>query len=432
MRRFGSFIFVMLATTVLLISVAAQTSLSLWPYYVEVDSEKNSAGMYDVLLPLEVLDKAGSALEDLRLFDANNREIPYAIRIRSDVDEIEEIDTDIFNASRSGSHAEASVDLGEDPGEHNEVEIETSGTNFRRLVTVEGSDSGQDWKVLSSNAVIFSFSSDNNAVASRRVSYPTSRYRFLRIRVQRDELNDKEAPYITGVKAHMAFREQGQLATWSLPVPSYQLERNEGAHASVWNIDLGAYAPCDRLTLQATQESFSRPYKVEAVDDQNNVTLLSSGTLTRYSGQEMKPLVILFEDEVRARQLRLQITDYSNPTLMITSIQASAPARQLLYELKEPASEPVRLYFGNAKVPAPHYDFANVLPSRPPTEPAHATVGSVTANPEYKPEPKPLTERVPWLIYVVLAVSSVALGAILFSLAQAAMRLKATTTDSHG
>lgn len=431
MKRFCSYILVLIAAIVLVISVAAQTSLSLWPYYVEVTARQNSPGLYDVVLPLAVLDKAGSSLDDLRLFDAVNREIPYAIRIRKDVDEVQEIDAEVFNTSRSGSLSEASVDLGEDPGDHNEVEVETSGTNFRRQVTVEGSDSDRNWKMLKNDGVIYSFSSHNNAVESNTVSYPTSRYRYLRIRVQRDELNDREAPQIGGVKAMMAVREQGQLASWSVPVPYYQLERNEGAHASVWKIDLGAYAPCDRLILKVAEGTFSRPFKVEVVDDQDTVSLIASGTLTRHVGQETEPVVIFFNEEERARQLRLQITDYSNDTLIITSIEASAPARQLLYELKEPTSLPLRLYFGNANVQAPHYDFASVLPSRRPTEPTHSTVGNVTTNPEYKPEPKPLTERVPWLIYIVLAASSIALGFILLSLARSAMRLKTQATDSQ-
>ena len=252
----------------------------------------------------------------------------------------------------------------------------------------------------------------------------------MRIRVQRDELNDREAPTIAGVKAMMAVREQGQLASWSVPVPSFQLERNEGAHASVWTVDLGAFVPCDRLTLQVADGAFSRPFTVEAIDNQETVRLIASGTLTRHTGHETDPVVILFREEERARRIRLQITDHSNQTLNIISIQASAPARQLLYELKEPASQPLRLYFGNATVSAPHYDFATVLQSRRPTEPTHSTVGNVTTNPEYKPEPKPLTERVPWLIYVVLAASSIALGFILFSLAQSATRLKTQATDS--
>jgi hypothetical protein len=413
-----SLIFVLLAATVLAVSVSAQTSVSLWPYYIEVTPEKSSPGLYDLIVPLPVLDK--SALNDIRLFDSANREIPYAIRVREEVDEIKEIETSLFNHAQVGSTSEVSVDLGENPGEHNEVEIETSGTNFRRQVTLEGSDSGSDWRLLNNSGVLFSFESANNAVESKRVSYPKSRYRYLRVRVQRDQLTDDRAPEITGVKAMMAVREQGQLSSWSVPVPSLQLLRNQGAHASAWTIDLGARAPCDRITLEVDDESFTRPFQVESIDDPQNVRLIASGTLTRHSG-ETKPLVIIFDQE-NVRKVRLQITDHSNPTLNILSIQASAPARQLVYELKEPASQPLRLYFGNASVPAPHYDFENELRSRLTSAPGHSTIGNVSANPEYKPEPPPLTERAPWLIYLVLGASSIALLFILFSLARTAMR----------
>jgi hypothetical protein len=57
------------------------------------------------------------------------------------------------------------------------------------------------------------------------------------------------------------------------------------------------------------------------------------------------------------------------------------------------------------------------------------SVSQVIANQEYKPEPKPLTERVPWLIYVVLAVSSIALALVLLSLARTATRLNTQPTD---
>jgi hypothetical protein len=123
------------------------------------------------------------------------------------------------------------------------------------------------------------------------------------------------------------------------------------------------------------------------------------------------------------RKLRLQITDYSNPPLNILGVQASAPARQLVFDLKEPVSQPLRLYFGNETVAAPHYDFEKELYARLSKEPGHSNLNIVQPNRDYKPEPKPLTERVPWLIYVVLAASSIALAFVLFSLARTATRI---------
>lgn len=429
MKRLASLIFVIVAVTVLVVSVYAQTSPSSWPYYVEITPGKSSPGMYDVVVPLPVMDKARPDLADLRLFDSTNREIPYAIRIRRDVAERKEIQARLFNAATAGPASEVSVDLGENPGEHNEIDIETSGTNFRRQVVIEGSDSGTEWRTLNGNGMIFNFVSENGGAESDRVSYPTSRYRYLRVRVLRDQVTDDKAPVISNATVTMGVLEKGLLSSWSVPVPSLQWLRNQGEYATAWELDLGGRAPCDRLKLEIMQDSFSRPFRVFSIDDPDNVRLIASGTLTRYRGDQGKPLVITFNQEQIVRKLRLQITDYSNPALTLMSIEASAPARQLVFELKEPPSQPLRLFFGNQTVSAPHYDFEKELPMRLSTEPIDSSLGAVFGNPDYTPTPKPLTERVPWLIYLVLAASSIALGYVLFSLARTATRMKVQQPD---
>lgn len=419
-----SLFLVMVAALVLVVSVSAQTSLSLWPYLVEVKPESAGGQLYDLIVPLPVIDKARADLADLRLFDSSNREIPYAIRIRKDIDARREIPTRLFNYGFAGpATSEVTVDLGENPGEHNQIEVETNGTNFRRQVVIEGSDSGREWRTLSNDGVIFSFASQNNVAESEKVSYPTSRYRYLRVKVSRDPITDDQTPQVTNVKVMMAVREKGLLSTWDVPVPSYQLQRNQGAHATVWTLDLGGRVPCDRLSLDVAEDSFSRPFQVETIDDPQDIRLIATGDLTRHYGEEKKALVIYFNQETVARKLRLQITDYSNPTLNIQSIDASAPARQLVFELKPPASQPLRLYFGNENVSAPHYDFEKEVAARLSREPVHSQLGDVSANSEYKPKPKPLTERAPWLIYIVLAVSSIALAFVLLSLARTATKI---------
>src|SRR4029078_6129051 len=108
-----SLLFVIVAALVLVVSVSAQTSLSLWPYYVEVTPERTDGQIYEVAVPLPVLDKASTDLADLRLFDSANREIPYALRIRRDVDEKREIPTRLFNQGSAGpSTSEVSGGVG--------------------------------------------------------------------------------------------------------------------------------------------------------------------------------------------------------------------------------------------------------------------------------------------------------------------------------
>ncbi|HEX3085985.1 MAG TPA: DUF3999 family protein [Pyrinomonadaceae bacterium] len=413
----------------LVMAAAAQTSMSSWRFFIELNA--TAPGFYSLTVPLDVLDKSRADLADLRLQDASGKEIPYALWIRKDVDEQRELSGRIFNRATKGSASEVSVDLGAEVDlgtqgvEHNEVEIETPGTNFRRRVEVEGSDNGKDWKGLKSGDVIFGFGSENRSVQSNRVDYPTSRYRYLRVRVFADELADKQAPEISSVRAIAAVRQKGERVSWQPALPTNQLLRYQGVPASEWTIDLGARVPCDRILIDVNAISFSRPYQLEAVDDPQNVRLLASGELKRRVGEEAKPLEIAFDQEEQVRKLRLVVDDYSNQTLPIESFTAQAPARQLIFELKQAPAQPLRLYFGNANATPTHYDFEKDLSARLTTSPIRTEGGQAAQNPEYKPEPLPLTERVPWLIYLVLFASSAALALVLLSLARSTMRMTA-------
>ena len=410
------------------VAMLAQAATSPWPFFVEVTPV--GAGIHEFSVPLHVLDKAREDLADLRIYDASGGEIPYAVRIRSENDDAQAVEGRLFNHARIGSTAsEVSVDLGENPGEHNEVEIETAGMNFRRGVEIEGSDTGTGWKTLTTGDVIFSFGSANSTARSTRVSYQISRYRYLRVRVFADTPREKEPPVITGVNVLMSRREKGEITTWQVSVPYHQFLRHNGAPASAWTLDLGARVPCDRLILPIPNESFSRPFEVEVMDDPNNIHLIASGELTKRRGDQ-KPLTITFNDEVYARKLRLIFTDYSNPPLSMSTIEAGAPLRQAFFELKEFSSQPLRLYFGNLNATAPHYDFEKELPSRLKGQRHYTAAGPLMNNPDYQAPLLPFTERVPWLIYIVLTASSVALGLILFSLARATMRTDAENRDT--
>ncbi len=401
----------------------AQTQFSSWPFFIEATTNSNP-GFYKLTVPLHVMGQAREDLGDLRLFDSENREIPYAIWIHREIQEQKEFGSSVFNRVTVGSATEVTIDLGQNPSEHNQVQIETSGSVFRRRVIVEGSDSSSGWRTLRSDAVIVAFNSDGNAAESNKVSYPTSRYRFLRVRVDRDEIYDDNAPEVTSVKVFMTVHQKGEVTTWNVTVPAYELNRNQGAYASSWTIDLGARVPCDRLNLDISDSSFYRPFQVEAVDDPQNPQLLASGTLSRRANEaDKQEEEIIFDREVYARKLRIQITDYSNPVLSIEAMQASSPTRELVFELKRP-SVPLRLYYGNAKIDPPHYDFEKELGTSLKTTPQSASVSQANKNESFVPEPLPFTERLPWLIYLVLAASSVALGWILLSLARKAVRFQ--------
>ncbi len=115
--------------------------------------------------------------------------------------------------------------------------------------------------------------------------------------------------------------------------------------------------------------------------------------------------------------MRVTVTDNRNPPLQLESVSYAAAARQVVYA-PQTTTEPLKLYVGNPDAQQPGYDFARNLPEKLEPPPGRASLGTDYPNPEYSPLPLPLTERWPWLIYVVLSLASLVLVAILLSLSR--------------
>ena len=95
---------------------------------------------------------------------------------------------------------------------------------------------------------------------------------------------------------------------------------------------------------------------------------------------------------------------------------SSGAARQVIFEAASAGPGPIRVYYGNSKAVAPHYDLAARLPTDLEPPPVRLALQEQRENPVYSPEPRPFSERSPWLVYVVLGSAAVVLAAILLSL----------------
>src|SRR4029078_4184940 len=128
----------LLLAAILLTLVAitfADEAMTAWQWEAGITPPAGAEGVGSVTLSAEVLEQARDDLADLRLLDASGHEIPFALRVRREVNEVKRIQTREFNrAKAAGGVGELTVDLGENAGAHNEVEVDTGGQNFRRQV----------------------------------------------------------------------------------------------------------------------------------------------------------------------------------------------------------------------------------------------------------------------------------------------------------
>jgi hypothetical protein len=391
-------------------------SLSGWRFYKEVEAPRNANRLADFVLDRDVLDQAKSGAEDLRLYDSRGREVPYALRIRRDVDTSTAFPAREYNRSTEGGAAQLFLDLGAQPQQHNQVEIDTAGNNFRRTAEIQGSPDDSQWSTLAANAILFRFAAGGRTVEQNAVDYPVSRFRYLRVRVARDPETDNGAPEVTGVRVRRSVQVRGEMAARVASLNGREPDRVNGRPASIWRIDLGGRIPIQRVILTVASSGFSRPFELDEVDDPASPQLLASGELTRQDGPASGQLTIDFAERF-ARQLRLVVTDDRNEALNLVGFLAYGAARQVIFDPAAAAPGTMRLYYGNPRALAPRYDLAARLPVQVALE--RATLGPQHENPLYRPEPKPFSERSPWLVYVVLGAAGAVLAGILLSLARA-------------
>jgi hypothetical protein len=422
-------------------------SIADWPYFKTVvpigEGDEAQSPWVDFVLDRDVFTSAKYDLGDLRLFDAAGNPLSYALRTR--VPEFRTVPasaTEFNRADGPDDSSELSLDLGAEPIEHNEVEVGLPGENFRRRAVLEGSDDRNAWRQLAEDYLI-RFRVDRppseegeeepGRIEDVALSYPPSRFRYLRLRVYPDPVADAGKPgrrvEIGEVVVQRRVALPGEMLTLAAELGPREPTRDQrlGVAASAWIVDLGGEnVPVSRIEVEIADASFVREYRIESAGPPEEYRpwdpfrLVHSGTWQRREGEEPEPMVGEFH-EVRAARLRLTVVDHGNAPLDVRGVKFTAAARQIVFPKPESWEEEIRLYYGNPDGLAPNYDFARNLPARLEPEPSRTAFGPQQDNPDYVPEPPPLTERWPWLVYTVLGGASLLLGVLLVSVGRAAV-----------
>ena len=399
-----------------------QESRERWHYFQEVSYAPE--GRTAIELDVDTLGGARTDHADLRLYDQTGREVPYALRVRSQVYRSEIVDAQQLDLGVRAGRSQVTLDLGESRGVHNEIEIDLAGQNFRRAVEVQGSDDAQGWATLIPDGIVFRFAAAGRSVDQNVVAYPDSRYRYLRALVSPDPAADGgRTPTIREIRARQRVETEGVEHSYLSAYAGREPVSEAGRPASRYVFQLNdSPIPIHSLTLSLNDAPFSRPYRLlYGGRDHSRYSQieLASGLLA--SEEEGYVNVVLSFPEAFVQELTLIVTDDRNPALQISSAQPAGAARHLVFE-NDGLAFPLRLYFGNPDAALPRYDYDKLVPAVLREGPEPQPLGPRRINPDYRAPQPPITERAPWLIYVALAAATLALLWLLRGVVQVAGR----------
>ncbi len=185
-------LFFVVAVLFMLLSSSAMAAFSQvdWQYFkgITLPSGLKQGDLVELVPDTQVFAGAVTGLDDLRIIGGADREVPYKLEIGRAEQQRTSFIVSIRDAGYvPGSYNIFTADLGQQGILHNEIEIKTTSTNFRRTASVETSADGVTWmKVAEQTIYDFTVKERNFTTRNTRIRYPDSTARYLRVRIADD------------------------------------------------------------------------------------------------------------------------------------------------------------------------------------------------------------------------------------------------------
>lgn len=415
---FTGFILLTLAT----LPVHAQVPRGDWQYIksVSLPDVLNDGDLVEISLDAEVFAGSQPDLDDLRLITNGGTEVPYKLEVLSGIREQTPIHALVRDVGYlSGGYTTFLADVGSDGLLHNQIEIKTPEQNFRRTVTIDASDDKSVWVTIAEQE-IFNLTIENLDVHEKHtlVGYPESTKRYLRVRVEDDGQGKFD---ISG--ASISYLMQISPSEFSRTIDLFTVETDDKQGITIVEMDLGIEGfPVNRLDFYFSDVNIHRQVELHISSDRLSWRpVLSRSAIFAYDTPKSVGISRSLKlPEITSRYIQLLIHNGSNKPINIHSIEAISTKRRLVFEAKTGYS--YELMYGNRDVPSPLYDFSYYFQYLETENLNQARVGPQSTNPQFKTF-SPVTERLGWLLPVVLSGAALITLVLLFPIFRNAKKL---------
>jgi hypothetical protein len=337
-----------------------------------------ASGLVKLSLPVETLDAARPALEDLRLCDDAGNEVPYLIEHPVPVVKVVQ-NVKSFHVSLTSSNTAIVLETGlTQPLD--DVTLETPALSFLKPVRIEGSTDLKRWQPLEQGQPIFR---QPDGVNRLHVSFPAGSWPWLRLTV-----DDQRTPPIPFTGAHIRVAVTEPAPTGWLPVTIAERDENPGETRLALNLG-AANLSLTAVQIETAEPLFTRhvTFAVPQVsEDTIHEQTIGQGVVYRVAvgGQPVaESLLAPLESQVRSRELLLFIHNQDSPPLPITAVRVERRPVYLVFLARQAGT--YHLLTGNGQCAAPRYDLAALDMNLKSMAVAPIQLPPPANNPDYRP-----------------------------------------------
>lgn len=316
------------------------------------------AGLVEVTLPAATFEHAQRNLEDLRVVDANGREIAYLLdgqlhaRAFTPTEPSPWRAAAAFRAERTREGTQLVIETGA-MGPLDTIELQTAAPFFLLAAHVDISSDGQTWESLGAARPLF------RQFGAEQLRLPLARRKAAFVRVTLDDFRVRDVVF-TGARVLRA--PSAAPEPEPLPVETQLVRREEFAGETVLTLELAArHVPLARLTFDTRDAVFMRQVVVavrEVAGEKTVERTLGAGTIYRVAldGAETRAeLSVPIVHQPTARELIVHVFNGDSPPLTLDAVHAAMRPLKLRF-VAQPG--PHFLLTGNPQATAPRYDLA--------------------------------------------------------------------------
>jgi hypothetical protein len=349
----------------------------------------------------EIWTRACPDLADLRIYD-DESQVQYALSEQRGGTSSQEATAKVLNLGSVGGRTEFDLDMFDGTGqidEYDRIHLNLDAKDFVATASIAGSNElGAKSVTQLPPATLYDFTREELG-SNPVLKVPTSSFRYLHVKLSAGILPAQ----IKGVSVYnLQERKSMWTSVGSCSRPS------QIARTTVVNCNVPAHVPVDRVRFQVDprQVNFRRAVAVSNASDHRYG---ASSDITRVRMNRAGTTVLSEEMDVpiggRSGPLKITVDNGDNPPLAISGVQLLSVERRVYFDPQ--GKSLFKLYYGDAKLLSPVYDYARFFRADPAAVKAELGVG--THNPAYtgRPDDRPWSERhkaVMWLAMILAVI----------------------------
>jgi hypothetical protein len=393
----------MMRTTLGLLAalLTAGSSISYFHYQRQLQAF-HSSGQHYAVADETFWQHARPDLGDLRIYLAE-KEIPYRLTIEQGRSETEQRQCRVLQPGTVGGKTQFLLDMSGVP-EYDRIQLKLGTKNFVAHARVEGQDDphGAKWAALGTTTLYDL--SEERLGHNYTLQIPLTTFKTLRVTV-----DGPVKPL--DVEGGTAGITRAQKAVWR-DLGSEPKQTRQGKD-TILTFSVPANVPVERaaLSVDPAQHNFLRGMEVQRDKGQ----WFGSGEISRVHMERNGQKIDTEQTSLDLRgttqgDLTIVIHNGDDEPLKITGARLQQYERRIYFDA-DSGTQP-RLYYGDAKLEAPVYDYAKLF--QKDANAAQALLGVEEANAAYtgRPDDRPWSERHPAVLWVAIIGAVLVLGGI--------------------